>query len=302
MKKIVSIFLVFMVVFSTLSAVAAPLDVSDLSFVEDLSDQELVDLRNFIDDELSDRKREAAAGDDEVLATRDVPALIGETFVYAVEDYVGEREYGIEVVCVAQGSVATAIVKTFNSYNARQTKKGEKWVLVQVRLEALSSDEEKIEFSDYYFNFVDQNGMEYNRAYLSDNPAEMKALYIGSEQYAWIAVIVKDADVPMLTHKPSGGDDTAWFDLTVRKEFNGDEISEPMDKNSTGDEVLFLQRLLIGLEYFAIAPNGEYDKTTISAVKAFQRANGLKQSGNVDEETIACLLSGEALPKPAGKK
>ena len=300
MKKMISLLLV-VALLSSLPFALAEFDLSDLSFMEDATDQELIDLRDLIDEELKERKREAAG--DEIEATRDNPALIGETVFYKEDDYLGSSEYSMRVECAAADSAASAILKSFNRYNSSRLNKGEKWVLVQLHIEALASDNDKVDLNEYNVAFVSQDGVEYERAYISDNPAEIKALYVGSEQVAWVAAVVKTDDTPMLTYKTSGGQDTVWFSLMERAPFTGDEITaEVLDKNSEGEEVTFLQRLLVEMGYLTAAPNGAYDKATISAVKSFQKTNSLKQSGTVDADTKDCLLSGEALAKPVSKK
>ena len=303
MKKILCLCLVFMLMSSValatepeVSTPAGGLDLSDLSFMEDASDDELMDLRDLIDEELKSRKKDSMDADD-VEATRDNPAPIGSTVIYKDTSYSSPGEYIIRVECVATGDTSSAIAKSFARYNTRQLKKGQQWVLVQLYLEALSSEVEKVDLSSYNFKLVSQDGVEYERGYLSDNPAEVKALYVGSKQYAWVGAIVEAGDTPALTYKSSATeDDTAWFSLAERIPFTGDELSAAtLDKNSTSDDVIFLQRELVTLGYYKFNPNGEYDKNMTSAVKSFQKANSLKQSGNADEATIACLFSGEAI-------
>lgn len=284
-----------MLLFPLVSAMAA--STTDFSFLDEMSDQELVDLRDMIDDTLKDRKKEAAQGDDdeEVEATRANPAPIGSTVLYKEESYTG-NEYTIQLVCVAKGDAAGAVLKSFNKYNARQLKKGESWVLAMVHIEALTSDSDKVDLSSYYFRFVSKEGVEYDSAYISDNPAELKAIYVGSEQYAWVAAIVKDGDEPVLTYKTYSAEDTAWFSLSERKPFKGNEITaSTLEKGAKGDDVLLLQRLMLEKGYFLVAPNSEYDKNTVTAVKNFQKANGLKSTGIADEETIKMVLSDEAV-------
>lgn len=294
MKKVLSLLVALMLLFPVVSAMAA---ITDFSFLEEMSDQELVDLRSMIDDTLKERKKEAAQGDDDeaVEATRANPAPIGSTVLYKEESYTG-NEYTIQVVCVAKGAAAGAVAKSFNKYNAHQLGKGQSWVLAMVHIEALASDSDKVDMNSYYFRFVSKEGVEYDSAYISDNPAEVKAIYVDSEQYAWVAGIVKDGDEPLLTYKTYSADDTAWFSLSERKPFKGNEITATsLEKGASGDDVLTLQRLLLERGYLLVAPNSEYDKNTVTAVKNFQKANGLKATGIADEETIKLILSEDAV-------
>lgn len=292
MKKVLSLLVALMLLFPVVSAMAA---ITDFSFLEEMSDQELVDLRGMIDDTLKERKKEAADDDEVVEATRANPAPIGSTVLYKEESYTG-NEYTIQVVCVAKGAAAGAVLKSFDKYNARQIKKGQSWVLAMVHIEALASDADKVDLSSYYFRFVSKDGVEYDNAYISNNPAEVKAIYVDSEQYAWVAAIVKDGDEPLLTYKTYSADDTAWFSLSERKPFKGNEITATsLEKGAKGDDVLTLQRLMLERGYLTVVPNGEYDKDTVTAVKNFQKANGLKATGIADEETIKLVLSDDAV-------
>lgn len=56
-----------------------------------------------------------------------------------------------------------------------------------------------------------------------------------------------------------------------------------------GDEVLELQKRLSSEGFFKGVLNGKFDTYTISAVRAFQAKNGIRQTGNVGDETRAAL-------------
>ena len=75
--------------------------------------------------------------------------------------------------------------------------------------------------------------------------------------------------------------------------------------NNTGDLVATVQTRLTELGYYTGAISGKYDKTTRSAVKNFQKKNGLKNDGICGADTQKLLLHGNALaanatptPKP----
>ena len=292
MKKVLSLFLALMLVLSTACAFA---EAMDLSFLDEMSDRDLEDLRSQIDSMLVERKKEALQSGDEdaVEATRTNPAPLGVAVMYEENEYTG-NEYTISIVSANKGKGAAAVLKSFNRYNTRKLKKGEQWVLLQLHIEAIAADGEKVDLSEYNFRFVSKDGVEYENAYISDNPSPVTALYVGSQQYAWVATVVKDTDSPLLTYKSYSGDTTAWFSLSDRM-FKGDEITaETLQKGDDNEDVTVLQRLLLELDYFQFAPTGDYEKNTIAAVKSFQKANGLKSTGIADEETIKLLISGEA--------
>ena len=65
--------------------------------------------------------------------------------------------------------------------------------------------------------------------------------------------------------------------------------------NNMGDAVVTVQTRLKELGYYAGEITGTYDKDTQSAVKAFQKANGLTADGAVGTQTKAMLESANAL-------
>ena len=294
MKKLVSLFLAGMMLCSAACAFA---ELADFSFLDDMGDDALVELRGLIDDTLQQRKKTALQDgvEDEVEATRANPAPLGATVLYEERDPSG-NEYALSIASAVKGKGAAAVMKSFDRY-ARKVKKGEEWVMVLLHIEALASDTEKVELSEYDFRFVSKDGVEYESSYFSNNPAPVTPLYVGSQQYAWVATVVKENDTPFLTYKRMSGyseNDNVWFNLSGRV-FKGNEITaETLQKGDDADEITVLQRLLLEMNYLQAAPNGEFDKNTISAVKSFQKANGLKSSGSADAETIQMLLSGKA--------
>ena len=64
------------------------------------------------------------------------------------------------------------------------------------------------------------------------------------------------------------------------------------------DEVVNIQNRLAELGYFYDDSTGYFGDITLAAVTAFQIANGLEATGEVDEETYALLFSDEALENP----
>ena len=65
-------------------------------------------------------------------------------------------------------------------------------------------------------------------------------------------------------------------------------------KDDSGDDVAQLQEALIELGYLTGKADGNYGAKTVSAVKAFQKANGLKTDGVAGEETQKVLYGGNA--------
>ena len=80
------------------------------------------------------------------------------------------------------------------------------------------------------------------------------------------------------------------------------ETWNKLQKGSAGDSVAQLQEALIGLGYMSGKVDGTYGDKTVSAVKAFQKANGLTVDGTAGEETQKLLYGGSAKSAPAAGK
>lgn len=63
------------------------------------------------------------------------------------------------------------------------------------------------------------------------------------------------------------------------------------EKGYTGEQVEKLQQALKIKGYFNGTVDGKYGNATVSAVKAYQKAIGLSQTGKADHTTIACLFN-----------
>ena len=72
------------------------------------------------------------------------------------------------------------------------------------------------------------------------------------------------------------------------------EIPADMSTGSAGRDVVRLQRRLSCLEYYYDGLDGQYGSGTASAVSAFQRRNGLPESGSADRATLAALFNENA--------
>ncbi len=71
-----------------------------------------------------------------------------------------------------------------------------------------------------------------------------------------------------------------------------------LKKGSRGDAVVSLQQKLISLGYLTGTADGIYGNSTVSAVKAFQRASGLTADGDAGASTLAALAAAMATPVP----
>ena len=75
-----------------------------------------------------------------------------------------------------------------------------------------------------------------------------------------------------------------------------------LSNGSKGELVTRVQQQLYSLGYFikTSSVDGDYGSTTVKAVKLFQKANGLSETGNVDTSTLSKMFSGSAVRLPSG--
>ena len=71
-------------------------------------------------------------------------------------------------------------------------------------------------------------------------------------------------------------------------------VRDALKTGSSGTDVTRLQTRLLNLGCSVSEPDGNYGSTTARAVRVFQYANGLSQTGVADEQTLALLFSADA--------
>jgi len=81
-----------------------------------------------------------------------------------------------------------------------------------------------------------------------------------------------------------------------------DTLAQQASRGDSGVEVRLIQQRLQKLQYFNPEPTGFFGGTTESAVKEFQRINGLAVDGIVGQETEAVLFGQVLPPKPPDKR
>lgn len=97
----------------------------------------------------------------------------------------------------------------------------------------------------------------------------------------------------LLTVEVNGVADPILLDDFYSSEFP--DIPSKMSNGASGIDVVRLQRRLNTLEYYYGALDGAYGNGTESALRAFQKRNGLEQSGIAGSDTLALLFSEDAL-------
>ena len=108
------------------------------------------------------------------------------------------------------------------------------------------------------------------------------------------ATIAADADLSdKLTVEVNGVADPLLLDAFYSDSFPA--IPAQMENGTINDDVVRVQRRLSNLEYFFGTLDGHYGGQTQEAITAFQKRNGLPQTGVADQATLSLLFSGDAL-------
>ena len=95
-----------------------------------------------------------------------------------------------------------------------------------------------------------------------------------------------------LTVEVNGVADPLLLDAFYSERFPA--IPTAMSIGSQGRDVVRLQRRLACLEYYYSALDGQYGSGTAAAVTAFQRRNGLAETGTADRNTLSVLFDENA--------
>ena len=186
----------------------------------------------------------------------------------AAEEEPGIFELGVELVNESDRDVAVEFYGTFNGHqcgsDAAPAELGE--------AKAGSTAEAQIRVDATYM-FIFNN---YKRIEDLDSFADL--------QSANLHFVARDSD-EVLFEADSG-----------ELRFNADYIPgvspyEPLAEGSRGDAVKALQQKLIELGYLDGKADGIYGKGTAGAVKAFQAAEGLEQTGEADDATQEALFA-----------
>ena len=97
------------------------------------------------------------------------------------------------------------------------------------------------------------------------------------------------------TLKKLNSDDAVPASGKTEADKEEEKVDGPLQKGDKGDAVKKLQQRLKDLGYYNTVLDGEYGSKTVSAVKAFQKKNGLTEDGVAGETTLDKLYSDSAL-------
>jgi hypothetical protein len=146
---------------------------------------------------------------DPYAGTRDDPVPLGVTAVYEGSYWTNYASFEIEITAINRGSEAASMADRMSSFNNAPAK-GQEYVLVWLRVKALSAPAGRAEIANGDFYFVSAGGKEYRQYFLIDPPASLGALYEGGEQTAVLACLIDKGDTPLLVYQPDA-ENPLWF-------------------------------------------------------------------------------------------
>ncbi|MDD4081164.1 MAG: peptidoglycan-binding domain-containing protein [Eubacteriales bacterium] len=233
---------------------------------------------------------------DPYAATREDPAPLGASAVYEGSYWSGYATFEMEMVSALRGQAALSRAQEMTKYNVAPLKTQE-YLLVWVRVKALAAPGGKAEISEGDFSFVSANGSEYLPHYLLNSTESLRNLFEGGEQTALIACIVDKGDRPLIVYQPKS-EIPLWFDPNRRHtlDLSGRQFS-PVPLNGTSADVPRIKALLAEMGFLKKLDSGnKFTSAVRSALMEYQKAMGLKATGEADEATQRLLLSGAYPP------
>lgn len=262
------------------------------TIVDSMDETDIASLRDYCDEKLQGLKAAPVDEDEEIEASRDNPALVGDRAIVTI----GTAKLAVTVMYAFRGDSAAIFAKSFNRYNTSSfsMKKGTEWFLAYLKIEALQSTDERIDLSDYSFHVVTDKGVDQGFGYIADNPLPINSMYSNSTQYCWYGLCVDQSSKIYISIDDGYSSDSYWFDVGAHRKVDTSSIEyKDLKKDDTGDAVDALQYRLVELGYLTKLPSGKYDSKTITAVKAFQKKAGVEATGIADAATQKLLFSGE---------
>ncbi len=130
------------------------------------------------------------------------------------------------------------------------------------------------------FGSSTKTGVEALQQYMREMEGETLGAGTGAEAASQLTVEVNGVADPMLL-------DDFYSDTFPA-------IPAAMGSGSSGRDVVRLQRRLSMLEYYYSSLDGQYGPGTAEAVSAFQKRNGLSQTGEADRATLEALFNENA--------
>lgn len=283
MKRLIALLAALMLLLSAAQAEVETIDLDHMTLEE---------LRA-LDARVKDAIMTAAAGEKgEYPATREQPAPIGASARYDGGFYMNPAVTDVTVVEVIRGDAAWQKIYAWNNYN-KKPGSGEEYILVKVRAQAIAAqDGVQAEIYDYDFGFVSADGAEYEYAYAAGVDQELQAVYEGAATEGYVAGLISKGDRPLLVYLKDA-DDPLWFDLNSHApvEIDENETLPTLMRGNINEDVRAMQQALIDMGYLDDVADGNFGRKTEAAVRAYQAAMGLVETGIADSATLRLILS-----------
>ncbi len=228
------------------------------------------------------------------------PAPLGITAHYPGSYHTEYGAFELEMVSALRGAAALSYAQDMSKYNVTPLRTQE-YLLVWVRVKAVSAPAGRAPISEADFHFISQSGSEYAPHYLLNSPSTLRNLYEGGEQVAILGCLVDKGDRPLIVYQPQS-DYPLWFDSGSRHvlDLTGRSFAT-LELNASAPEVVTMKTLLAEMGLMSKLDTGDkFTSALKSALSNYQKAMGLPANGVADEATQRLLLSG-AYPPDGGK-
>lgn len=289
MKKLTALLAALLLLVSAAYAEVETIDLQTMSL------EELTALQSRVKEAIMTAS--AAQNPSEFAATREQPAPIGAAARYDGSFYLNCAVTDVTVLEVVRGDDAWQQIRSWNSYNEKPAA-DEEYILVKVRAQAVAAqDGVQAEIYDYDFAFINADGAEYEYAYAAGVTPELGPVYEGASAEGFLIGRIKKGDQPLLVYLKDA-DRPLWFDLNRFAPVEIDE-TKPLPtlmRGNINEDVRAMQQALIEMGYLDDAADGNFGRKTEAAVKAYQKAMGLIETGIADSATLKLILS-RALPQ-----
>lgn len=233
-------------------------------------------------------------------ATRSNPAPLGITVRYPGSYHTEYGAFELEMVSTLRGPAALSFAQDMSKYNVAPLRTQE-YLLVWLRVKAVSAPAGRAPISEADFRFVSQAGTEYAPHYLLNSPSTLRNLYEGGEQVAILGCLVDKGDRPLIVYQPQS-DNPLWFDTGSRHvlDLTGRSFAA-LELNASAPEVVTMKTLLAEMGLMSKLDTGDKFTSALKrALSNYQKAMGLPVTSMADVATQRLLLSG-AYP-PDGSK
>lgn len=142
--------------------------------------------------------------------TREDPVRLNTPARVDASPWTGYAELQMEVLQSWRGDAAFKRAQNMSVYNVKP-RRAQEYVIVEIRMKALSAARGKAEISEEDFYFVSAEGAEYPQHFLINNSQPLRPLYEGSERTAYIACMIDKGDRPLVVYLPES-ETPLWLD------------------------------------------------------------------------------------------